>query len=99
MTIADDPAQNVAEAKFIPDPIFGNPEDPTEAIYLEPIVFGKTHVNQALGLSRWTGILDIDVSGAGGTGVISGNLYLLDNGGSTITVISGSVELQDNSGF
>ena len=98
--VSDDPSQDVASVKFVPDPIYGNPDDPTQVSYPEPIILGKTHFNQALGLSRWTGFIDFDVSGtASGTGVISGDLYLLDNGGSTITVISGSIELQDNSGF
>lgn len=98
--VADDPSQEIASVKFVPDPIYGNPDDPTQVSYPEPIILGKTHFNQALGLSRWTGFIDLDVSGAGtGTGVISGDLYLIDNGGSVVVVESGSIDLSDSAGF
>jgi hypothetical protein len=100
VVLADDPAQEVASVKFVADPIYGNPDDPTQVSYPEPIILGKTHFNQALGLSRWTGFIDLDVSGSGtGTGVISGDLYLIDNGGSVVLVESGSIDLSDSAGF
>lgn len=55
IVIADDPAQEVAEVKFVPDPIYGNPDDPTDVTYPEPMYLEKTHDNQTLGLSRWVG--------------------------------------------
>lgn len=82
--LADDPAQEVAQLKFVPNPVYPNPDDPTCVIYPEPSYFEKTHENQNLGLSRWTG----GTWSGTGTTTVSGTLYLLDNGGTPITTFS-----------
>lgn len=55
ITVADDPAQAVAQVKLVPEPIYGNPDDPTDVFIPETVFFEKTHENQNLGLSRWIG--------------------------------------------
>lgn len=49
--IADDPAQQVATSKLIAG---------KDVVPLE-----QSHFNQTLGLSRWSGFIDLDISGAG----------------------------------
>ena len=68
--LADDPAQLVAQVKFVPTPTVEDPNDPTT---VEPLQFERTHFNQALGLSRWVG------PGRGGSGSsprFEGAIYL-----------------------
>ena len=67
LVVNDDPSSDVAEVRFVQEPFFEDPTDPTTVTEFEPVVLQKTHFNQALGLSRWTGI---------GTSNTSGSLYL-----------------------
>lgn len=74
LIIADDPAQEVAQVKFVPDPVYPNPDDPTYAVYPEPSYLEKTHENQNLGLSRWAGP---GRGGAGSSGSFGGTIYMI----------------------
>lgn len=81
IVIADDPAQEVAQVKFVPNPVYPNPDDPTYAVYPEPSYLEKTHENQNLGLSRWAGI---GRGGAGSSGSFGGTIYMFNGGGDLV---------------
>jgi hypothetical protein len=54
--VADDPSQDVASVVFRSE-LPADPNDPTTEPLVETVDLGQTHFNQALGLSRWTGII------------------------------------------
>ncbi len=54
--VADDPSQDVASVVFCSE-LPADPNDPTTESFVETVDLGQTHFNQALGLSRWTGII------------------------------------------
>ncbi len=74
LIVADDPAQQVAQVKFVPEPIYPYADDPTYAVYPEPSYLEKSHENTNLGLSRWTGSVR---GGAGSTGSLEGTIYMI----------------------
>ena len=54
--VSDDPSQDVASVVFRSE-LPADPNDPTTESLVETVDLGQTHFNQALGLSRWTGII------------------------------------------
>lgn len=74
IVVADDPAQEVAQVKFVPNPIYRYPDDPSFVVYPEPSYLEKTHENTNLGLSRWSGP---GRGGAGSSGSFGGEIYLI----------------------
>lgn len=81
IVIADDPAQQVKQVKFVPNPVYPNPDDPTYAVYLEPSYLVKTHENANLGLSRWAGPAR---GGAGSSARFEGTIYMIKADGQAL---------------
>ncbi|MCF8277476.1 MAG: hypothetical protein K9J17_12150 [Flavobacteriales bacterium] len=91
LIIADDPAQEVAQIKFVPNPFYPNPDDPTYAVYPEPSYLEKTHDNTNLGLSRWAGP---GRGGAGSSAYFDGAVYLHGSGNYDVDFIAGETNAQ-----
>lgn len=53
ITISGDPAQKIELLKFVPDPIYLDPNDPKSATQLPSVILNKTHFNQNTGIAKF----------------------------------------------
>ncbi len=90
VVLGDDPTQQVADVKFLQNPVSENPDDPTAVVEFEPVTLEQTHFNPALGISRWIGR---DWSGNGPTNV-SGAIYLNSSNIYDVDFLAGETNAQ-----